>query len=377
MIFEFGKKNMVRLTRAQLAKTRLRYDFRGTMSDAAWYLLKDWKRFENPTPSNAACAHRLGLAPATVQYWINREDPPSMTPPPVPPAVVVKNKDSIRRRLVGIARETTIRTGEKFSRVRRSRSTRDVVTIKFPTISTVCREYNARTGDNMQPWTVRRHLKAVGFRSVKKARGPFLSVKGKAARVQFARDLLRQGIPKNIAFSDESKFDCNDHVGYQWVGPGQNPLVLHTTQGGETLLAWAVIGHNIRRLELFPGDTRLGSQQYVAMCLQPNLALLRHTTFQEDNARAHTAVHTQAWLAANNVTTLPNWPAFSPDLSPIENIWSILKREVSRRAPFGYDELRRFVREEFDNIPPSVINNLVASFEKRLRAVVRARGNQV
>jgi len=47
----------------------------------------------------------------------------------------------------------------------------------------------------------------------------------------------------------------------------------------------------------------------------------REGMLQQDGARAHTA---KAWLDANIKHYIPpeDWPPNSPDLSPIENVWS-------------------------------------------------------
>ena len=49
--------------------------------------------------------------------------------------------------------------------------------------------------------------------------------------------------------------------------------------------------------------------------------------FQHDNARPHTARHAQNILRIQNVNVL-QWPARSPDLSPIEHLWDHLGRQV-------------------------------------------------
>ena len=85
--------------------------------------------------------------------------------------------------------------------------------------------------------------------------------------------------------------------------------------------------------------------------------------------------HVSAW-ATSMVDYIPPWPAFPPDLSPIEHLWDILDRAVRRRCPCPATvlQLRLALTEEWNNIPQHTIQRLVASMRRRCRAVLDAAG---
>ncbi len=96
-------------------------------------------------------------------------------------------------------------------------------------------------------------------------------------------------------------------------------------------------------------------------------------TFQQDNDPKHTAKITKEWLHNNSVTVL-EWPSQSPDLNPIEHLWRDLKMAVHQRLPSNLTELERICKEEWQRIPKSRCEKLVASFPKRLMAVLNQKG---
>ncbi len=57
-----------------------------------------------------------------------------------------------------------------------------------------------------------------------------------------------------------------------------------------------------------------------------------HLMLQHDNARPHVARICSQFLEAENIPVLA-WPAYSPDMSPIEHVWDALERHIRQRVP--------------------------------------------
>ena len=53
---------------------------------------------------------------------------------------------------------------------------------------------------------------------------------------------------------------------------------------------------------------------------------------QQDNARYHTTFAAKEFCETNGINVL-DWPAYSPHLNVIENMWVILKRYIRKRRP--------------------------------------------
>ncbi len=66
--------------------------------------------------------------------------------------------------------------------------------------------------------------------------------------------------------------------------------------------------------------------------------------FQQDLAPAHSAKATSTWFKDHGIPVL-NWPANSPDLNPMENLWGIVKRKMRYAWPNNAEELKATIRE--------------------------------
>ncbi len=90
--------------------------------------------------------------------------------------------------------------------------------------------------------------------------------------------------------------------------------------------------------------------------------------FQEDLAPAHTAKGTKSWFNDHGVTVL-DWPANSPDLNPIENLWGIVKRKMRDTRPNNADELKATVKETWASIPPQQCHKWITSMPRQIESV--------
>ncbi len=95
--------------------------------------------------------------------------------------------------------------------------------------------------------------------------------------------------------------------------------------------------------------------------------------FQQDLAPAHTAKGTKSWFNDYGVTVL-DWPANSPDLIPIENLWGIVKRKIRDTRPNNADDLKAAIKATWASITPEQCHRLIASMPRRIDAVIHAKG---
>ena len=96
--------------------------------------------------------------------------------------------------------------------------------------------------------------------------------------------------------------------------------------------------------------------------------------FQQDNAPIHCSNSMKQWFSRQPFGVL-SWPAQSPNLNPIENLWAILKSRLNRydTPPKGILELWSCVEETFPSITVDDCKRLIESMPRRIAAVLKSK----
>ena len=79
------------------------------------------------------------------------------------------------------------------------------------------------------------------------------------------------------------------------------------------------------------------------------------------------------FLDEQHVWVLP-WPAFSPDVPPIEHLWNVLDRRVRCRDPQNVDQLEELLHQEWEAIHLHEIQNLIQFMHRHCTTVINTNG---
>ncbi|GFS95045.1 transposable element Tcb1 transposase [Trichonephila clavipes] len=164
-----------------------------------------------------------------------------------------------------------------------------------------------------------------------------------------------------VIFSEESRFsvssDCRRQLIWRESGTAYRPENIQEKDRYPTcsIMVWASIMINGRtRLHVVANGTMTG-QRYIDEVLLPHDCL--------DSEGIQRLV----------------WPARSPDLNPIENVWDALGRQVADRnyPPTNKNTLIRALTEEWDKLPQQLLDNVVQIMVRRVECCITLHGGHI
>ena len=243
--------------------------------------------------------------------------------------------------------------------------------------------------DDVSDQTVRRTLRDEGLKARKKVKKPKLTSKHKKARLDWAvthqhwteRDWM------SVIWSDETKINRVGSDGPDWVWMRPNEVrsersVQQTTKfGGGSIMVWGCMGwFGVGYSEIIDGI--MDAEKFVQILESSLLRTIEELDvdseflrFQQDNDPKHTSRRAKAWFQEQQIALLP-WPAQSPDLNPIEHLWSEVKRGLNayEEDPRSIAELEQRTGEVWTATPKEKVRDLIRSMPRRCEAVIKAKG---
>ncbi|GFX73518.1 transposable element Tcb1 transposase, partial [Trichonephila clavipes] len=187
-----------------------------------------------------------------------------------------------------------------------------------------------------------------------------------------------------VIFIDESRICLQHHEGRfrVWRHRGKRMLnscvMHHHTDPAPGIMLWGSIGYHSRTPLVRIAGT-LNSQRYISGMLEPVVTPyiqgLATAIFQQDNARPHVASIVQRFFVNHQIKLLP-WPARSPDLSPIESMWSMVAQRLIQITPPAATPDLIWIRVEttWSAVPQEHTQSLFESMPRRVTAVISNNG---
>ena len=239
--------------------------------------------------------------------------------------------------------------------------------------------------------TLKRHLVKLGFKRMKMRNKAIISQKNAAKRLYFAKkhQSSESQLWRSVVWSDETTVrECP--VGkdrYFFVHSARQNQKMNVNpqkqQGGFSVMFWGCFSwYGFGPLVAL--EKSMDSDEYIRILdhhVSPHLSLVheKHQSdilFQQDNAPCHKSKKVTDHLSRGNINIL-DWPAQSPDLNPIENLWAIVKRRLQEDPgdlPKNKTQLIQRVQGIWSSLNIELARKLVDSMPNRISECIKNDG---
>ena len=234
--------------------------------------------------------------------------------------------------------------------------------------------------------TVRRYLKDLGYEYVVKIKKQWLSAKHRQQRVAWCEQHLSWTADdwRNVIFSDESSFYVlkRKNICKIWRLDKEklHPDCIeqaNTGDGGKLGIWGGISAHGTTGARIY-ADNMNGNkyidvlQQELKQFIEKN-KIKKQVIFQHDHAPWHTSNIVKEKIRHLKLNVL-DWAPKSPDLNPIEMLWSIIDKRLAATPIYSKQGLRERLDEEWNNISKDLCIKLVDSMPERIQKCLKVKG---
>ena len=258
--------------------------------------------------------------------------------------------------------------------------------------------------------SVKRLLRQNGLQHVSPVARPMLTDKHKQDRVKFAKAIIRRyKTSKRRWLNIDSKIFHLHKRGRplkRWCQPAARGTVARPKHSITAHVYMGISIHGVTKLKFVTGTYKqaskfmnpktkrlyagVGSDEYrevlSELFVPEGNRLFQHAgqwannwQLQQDNAPPHKTASNMAYIAAHVPGGLfLDWPANSPDMSPIENMWAWMEGKLHKEyKPKTIEELKDSLEKIRQSIPVSMLCNMFDKFHARMQQVVEKNGDYI
>ena len=192
------------------------------------------------------------------------------------------------------------------------------------------------------------------------------------------KDLFR------MVWSDEKWFVVDANTKKTWVFPSRERMEVVKHSHPIKVMVWGAFS-TFGRCPLYFFVDNVNAKQYIEVLkhfkawIRTDTACpqLKNVILQQDNAKPHVSKDTHAAAKRLGIKILPNWPPYSPDLNPIEHMWSMMVPIVDSLRPKTIDDLQAAISTAWSTVTQEQVDTLVCTVYKRFKKCEEAEGGVI
>lgn len=265
-------------------------------------------------------------------------------------------------------------------------------------------------GLKSSPSTITRLLRQQGLQHLTARAVPMLTDSQKLSRVKFAKAALRRERCswRRTMITDSKYFRLHamGRAAGRWCTPATRGTVAKPKHSIAAHVYMGITYHGTTQLKFVTGTHKQLSKYTNLKTKRPHTGvaqdeygdvlrnffvpegnrLFQHAgkwannwKFQQDNAPPHKTDANMAFIAANvPAGHFLAWPPNSPDLSPIENLWSWMDSKLHKLHKCNnIEELKEKLEEVRQSIPPTYLHNVFDGMKNRMKRVIELHGDYI
>ena len=172
-------------------------------------------------------------------------------------------------------------------------------------------------------------------------------------------------------------FTINNKGRVCWIQRGEDRPQINIIQNPIQVHVWGAIWWS-GQSTLWIGTGNINESVYIdilATHLLPCMPNSARYSLLQDNARPYTANHSMAFLAANNINIMQNYPARSPDFNAIEHVWEWMKQNVAAKSPTTCLQLVKYINEARHALTTQHWHNYISHIHDVMLRCINADGD--